>query len=291
MKVNRQFTIRLFTPILVPGFLILVIFLVCLFANVVAPYGMSEQRLSESLASPSASHWMGTDKMGRDIFSRILYGGRVTFLSAFAVVGFALLIGVPLGLIAGYFQGFVDSMIGRACDILVAFPSLLLALVFVAAFGRGQGNAIFALGFAFVPMTTRLVRSLTVVEKSKVYVEAAQSIGFSTPYILFHHILPNCISAIIVQAALDLGYAILSLAGLSFLGLGVQPPMADWGAMLDEGRSFLLNAPWLALAPGSVIVIVVWSINLFCDGVKEYLDPMQSLPDFKEWIEQNGPIA
>jgi peptide/nickel transport system permease protein len=156
--------------------------------------------------------------------------------------------------------------------------------VFVSGFGRGLNNAIIALGIVYVPMLMRLVRSLTLVEKNKTYVEAARSIGYTPARILFRHILPNCVSTITVELTLDMGYAILSLAALSFLGLGVQPPTADWGAMLDDGRNFLLQNPLLALAPGGVIVLTVLTLNLFSDGVQRYLDPTeQRLPSFARW--------
>ncbi len=280
MKTKTSVKIQL--SVKIGGIILAAIIISCLLAPVISPYNMSGQNLSEALSGPSKAHLLGTDKMGRDLLTRLLYGGRVTLVSALGVVGISALFGIPLGLLSGYYRGWMDTIIGRACDVLLAFPSLLLALVFVAALGRGLSSAIIALGVAFVPMLVRLVRSLTLVEINKTYVEAARSIGFSSPYIIFRHILPNCIPTILVQFALDIGYAILSLAGLSFLGLGVQPPTADWGAMLDEGRSFLLKAPRLALAPGVVIIIVVLTINIFCDGVQQYLDPAeQALPSFK----------
>jgi peptide/nickel transport system permease protein len=288
MKTSQVSNAKISSSVYVAGTLLIIIIAACLLAPVISPYGMSQQNLSESLSGISKAHWLGTDKMGRDLLTRILYGGRVTLLCSVGIVGLSAIIGIPLGLFSGYFGGTVDAIIGRACDILIAFPSLLLALVFVAALGRGLRSAVIALGIAFVPMLVRLVRSLMLVEKNKTYVEAARSIGFPSFRIIFRHILPNCAQTILVQFALDLGYAILSLAGLSFLGLGVQPPTADWGAMLDEGRSFLLKAPRLALAPGAVIVIVVLLINIFCDGVMQYMDPSeQILPTFKRFKRSN----
>lgn len=266
------------------GALLALIIIACAAAPLIAPYGMSEQNLKDSLENPSAKHLLGTDKMGRDLFTRILYGGRVTLISAVSVVMLSAVIGIPLGLISGYFGGVLDAIVSRFCDMLIAFPSLLLALVLVFTFGRGLRGAVVAMGIAFVPMLVRVVRSLTLVEKNKTYVEAARSIGFSPMYIIFRHIFPNCVTTIAVQFALDLGYAILSLAGLSFLGLGAQPPTADWGAMLSEGRDFLLPAPWLALCPGFVIVLSVLCINTLCDGIQQYLDPAQQpLPSFSRY--------
>jgi peptide/nickel transport system permease protein len=258
--------------------------LCCVFAPVLAPYGESEQDLSASLAPPSAQNILGADKMGRDLFSRLLYGGRVTLLSALGVVALSVAIGVPLGLFAAFYGGKFDSIVGRCCDVLLSFPSLLLAFLFVAALGRGITNAVIALGIVYVPMLTRLARSLTLVEKNKTYVEAAESVGFSRPYILFRHILPNCVYTMLVQLTLDLAYAILDLAALSFIGLGVSPPTADWGAMLQEGRNFLLQSPLLALAPGAAIVITVISLNIFSDCITQYLDPQsRSLSSFEKF--------
>jgi len=270
-------------PFLISGALLLLIVLCCVCAPLLAPYGESEQNLSASLAPPSLTNLLGADKMGRDLFSRLLYGGRVTLLSALAVVAISVIIGVPLGLFSGFYGGKFDSIVGRCCDVLLSFPSLLLAFLFVAALGRGITNAVLALGIVYVPMITRLTRSLTLVEKTKTYVEAAESAGFSRPYILFRHILPNCVYTILVQLTLDLAYAILDLAALSFIGLGVSPPTADWGAMLQEGRNFLLQSPLLALAPGAAIVITVISLNIFSDCITQYLDPQgRVLPSFEK---------
>ncbi|MDR0583774.1 MAG: ABC transporter permease [Treponema sp.] len=270
-------------PMLVSGFILLAIILCCVFAPILAPYTESAQDLSSSLSPPSPRHILGADKIGRDLYSRLLYGGRVTLLSALGVVLLSVVIAVPLGLFSGYYGGRFDSIVGRFCDVLLSFPSLLLAFIFVAALGRGITNAVVALGIVYVPMLTRLVRSLTLIEKTKTYVEAAESIGFSRLYIMFRHIFPNCVDTVMVQLTLDLAYAVLDLAALSFLGLGVRPPTADWGAMLDEGRNFLLQSPLLALAPGAAIVITVVSLNIFCDCVSQYMDPQgRALPSFEK---------
>ena len=284
LRTKRRKEGRLFTSTVIAALLILggIIF-ACALAPVLAPYEPTRQNLADSLALPSARHLLGADKVGRDLLTRLLYGGRTTLLSAIGVVAVSVFIGVPLGLWSGYYGGFVDSLIGRCCDVLLSFPSLLLAFVFVAGFGRGIGNAILALGIVYVPMITRLVRSLTLVEKQKTYVEACLSIGYSDARVIFLHIFPNCVSTVLVQLTLDLAYAILDLASLSFLGLGVQPPVADWGAMLDEGRNFLLQNPLLALAPGLAIILTVVSLNLFSDGIHQYIEPSQrELPAFEE---------
>lgn len=273
-----------FTPSMILALAVLVVILLCcVFAPVVAPYSPTAQNTAHSLAGPSAEHLLGADKLGRDLFTRLLYGGRITLTAAVGVVALSALIGIPLGLLSGYYGKKVDAIIGRVCDVLLAFPSLLLAFVFVAAFGKGIRNSIIALGIVYVPMLTRLVRSLTLVEKNKTYVEAATSIGYSDKRIMFRHILPNCMSTVTVQVTLDMAYAILDLAALSFLGLGVQPPTADWGAMLEEGRNFLLQNPMLALCPGIAIVIIVVALNIFSDGLHQYFEPIQrKLPSFKQ---------
>ena len=172
----------------------------------------------------------------------------------------------------------------RVCDVVLSFPSLLLAFIFVAGLGRNTFNAVLALGIVYVPMLTRLTRSLTLVEKNKVYVAACDSLGYSDVRIMYRHILPNCISTILVQITLDIAYAILDMAALSFLGLGTQPPQADWGSMLDEGRAVLLMNPLLSLIPGLVIVVVVVSLNIFSDGLHQYLDQSQTaLPSFRKY--------
>jgi len=291
-KTPRKTEGHLFTPaFLISGILLFLIIFSCALAPVLAPYGESEQELSASLAPPSSEHLLGADKMGRDLFSRLLYGGRVTLVSALGVVILSLIIGLPLGLFSGFYGGKFDSVVCRCCDVLLSFPSLLLAFLFVAALGRGITSAVTALGIVYVPMITRLIRSLTLVEKNKTYVEAVESIGFSRPYILFRHILPNCVYTMLVQLTLDLAYAILDLAALSFIGLGVSPPTADWGAMLQEGRNFLLQSPLLALAPGAAIVLTVISLNIFSDCITQYLDPQaRVIPTFEKIENRRKPI-
>ena len=292
-KQGTMFTV----PFVISLIILVVIIGSCVLAPLIAPYSPTEQDLSSSLVQPSSAHLLGTDKVGRDLLTRLFYGGRTTLLGALGVVLFSVLLGVPLGLVSGYYGGKADAVIGRLCDVVLSFPSLLLAFIFVAGFGRGLNNAIVALGIVYVPMLIRLVRSLTLVEKNKTYVEAAQSIGYSDFRVMFRHILPNCISTVTVQITLDLAYAILDLAALSFLGLGVQPPTADWGAMLDEGRNFLLQNPLLALAPGGAIVVTVVALNILSDGIHQYLEPLQrKLPSFKklakrEANEQKGAVC
>ncbi|UZQ50713.1 ABC transporter permease [Clostridium kluyveri] len=281
---------RLFTPAVVISFLVLIVIITsAILAPLIAPYDPNKIDLSLSLQNPSHLHILGTDKTGRDIFSRMIFGARTTLLSAVYVVLISVVIGIPCGLICGYYGGKIDVLIMRIWDVILSFPSLLLAFIFVASFGRGMGNAIVAIGIIYIPMISRLTRSLTLVEKNKTYVEAAQSIGCSSRRILFVHILPNCIPTLLSELTLDLGYAMLDLAALSFLGLGVQPPTSDWGAMLEEAREFIQNKPIPAVAPGIAIIITVVSINVLSDGVQMYLNQSQrKLPSFKEFRKLAG---
>jgi peptide/nickel transport system permease protein len=254
------------------GILITAIVLASALAPIAAPYDPDKQDLSASLARPSAAHVLGTDKLGRDLASRLAYGGRTTLLSALLVVALSTAVGTALGLAAGYKGGTFDSLLSRAFDVLLAFPALLLALVVAAALGRGIENAIASLSVVYVPMITRLMRSACLVERKLPYVEAGKALGYSSARIMFRHILPNVAPLLLVQVAIDFGYSILDLAALSFLGLGVQPPVSDWGAMLAESRDTLLIAPRLALAPGLAIMIVVVSFNLLGDALRERLE-------------------
>ena len=276
---------KLFTPAVTVAFVILVVIVAaCALAPLIAPYDPDVNDLYNRLAMPSAEHLFGCDQNGRDLFSRVLFGGRTALLSAIGVVAISMIVGIPLGLASGYYGGFVDTAIMRVCDVVLSFPSLLLAFIFVAGLGRNTFNAVLALGIVYVPMLTRLTRSLTLVEKNKVYVAACDSLGYSDVRIMYRHILPNCISTILVQITLDIAYAILDMAALSFLGLGTQPPQADWGSMLDEGRAVLLINPLLSLIPGLVIVVVVVSLNIFSDGLHQYLDQSQTaLPSFRKY--------
>jgi peptide/nickel transport system permease protein len=246
--------------------------LAAIFAPIAAPYDPDAQELSATLAPPSQAHVLGTDRLGRDLASRLAYGGRTTLLSALLVVALSTCAGTALGLVAGYRGGWLDTLLSRAFDVLLAFPALLLALVVAAALGRGVENAIASLSAVYVPMIARLVRSACLVERKLPYVEAGRALGFSGARIMFRHILPNVLPLLLVQAAIDFGYSILDLAAMSFLGLGVQPPVSDWGAMLAEARDSLLLAPRLALAPGLAIMAAVVSFNLLGDALRERLE-------------------
>jgi len=233
------------------------------------------QNLSQSLVPPSPEHILGTDKLGRDVWSRIVYGAAPTLLGALVVVLISGVIGIPLGLVAGYKGGKTESVIMRILDALLAFPALLLAILVVATFGRGLGTVVVALGVIYVPAMARLVRSVTLVHARLAYVDAGRALGYSDRRIMLRHILPNLVAAIVVQSSIDLAYAILDIAALSFLGLGQQPPDPDWGSMLADARSYLLQAPWPALSAGIAIMLAVISVNLVGDGLRAQLDPRE----------------
>lgn len=286
---KKKETGKLFTiPVSISLAVLIFIIFITVFASFLAPYDADAVDLLHVFEGPSAEHWLGTDQTGRDILSRILFGGRTTLLGALAVVGISIVIGVPLGLFSGYYGGKLDNVIMRITDIIISVPPLLLAFILVAAFGRGFDKAVLALGIIYVPMLSRLTRSLVLSEKNKTYVEAGKSIGFSNIYIVFMHILPNCISTLLVQLTLDVGSAILDLAAMSFLGLGVQAPQSDWGAMLEEGRIYLTSHPMQAIAPGIMMSITVIALNVFVDGVQRYLNPNdRKLPSYKKLVKMH----
>jgi peptide/nickel transport system permease protein len=211
--------------------------------------------------------------MGRDIFSRVIYGARTSLLIGFSVVSIALVIGLFLGLIAGYFGGKFDLLIMRITDIFLAFPPLLLALLIASTLGRGLMNAILALAISWWPWYTRLVRGMAISVKNRPYVEAAKAMGVADWKIMIRHILPNSVSPLIVQATMDIGSAILEAAALSFLGLGVQPPTPDWGLMISEGKNYFLNYWWYPVFPGLAIFVTVIAFNLLGDAIREVIDP------------------
>ena len=233
------------------------------------------QDLSNSLQLPGGEHLLGTDKLGRDVWARIIYGAQPTLLGALVVIVISGGIGIPLGLVAGYYGGRIDAAIMRVLDALLAFPALLLAILIVATFGRGLGTVVIALGLIYVPAMARLVRSVTIVQRSLSYVDAARVLGFSDGRVIFRHILPNLVAAVVVQSTIDLAYAILDIAALSFLGLGQQPPDPDWGSMLSDGRAYLLQNAWPAVSAGIAIMLTVVSFNLFGDGLRAQLDPRE----------------
>ena len=282
-EVGTLFTI----PVLISLGILAVILFCCLFAPLISPFGFHEQDLTSVLSKPDSAHPFGTDQVGRDVMTRLFYGGRTTIAGTLAIVLLSIMIGLPCGLLCGYYGGLFDNLFMRLCDIVLAFPPLILAFVLVSGFGRSMSNAIIALGIVYVPMLARLVRSLVMVEKNKMYVSALHSMCYSDWRIIFVHILPNCVPSIVVQLTLDIAYAVLDLAGMSFLGFGVQPPTADWGNMLNEGRAYFAQMPLLAMAPGLCIILLSVSVNIFSDGLYRYLEPRQrKLPSFKKYDKQ-----
>jgi peptide/nickel transport system permease protein len=272
------------TPMIIASAILLLIVFCALFGKLIAPYDPDKINLSSTYQSPTAAHWFGTDNIGRDQFSRMLCGAQSTILNALMVVLISVAVGVPVGLLCGFYSGIADNVVMRVWDILMSLPPLILAFVFVAVFGRGEYNAVLATGIVFIPMISKLARSLILTEKSQLYVEAARSMGYSDMRIIFIHILPNCVSTLLSELTLDLGYAILSLATLSYLGFGVSPPASDWGSILQSGMSMLFRAPMVALAPGAAIVLTVVSLNVVSDCIQMYLDPNQrKLPSFRRF--------
>jgi len=254
------------------AFLLLVVF-VAIFAPLVAQLSPIAQDYTAIRKGPSLAHWFGTDELGRDIFSRIAYGARASMLAGVISVSIALVIGVPLGVAAGYLGGWVDLVISRIVDAMLAIPFLILAIALAAFLGPSLSNAMIAIGVTAAPLFIRLTRGQVIAVKSEDYVEAARSIGNRHFRVAFRHILPNVLPALIVQATLTLAAAITSEASLSFLGLGQQPPSPSWGSMLNTAQRSLSNAPWIAVWPGMMIFLTVLSFNLLGDGLRDALDP------------------
>ena len=225
------------------------------------------------LQAPSLEHLMGTDELGRDIFSRVVYGARVSLSAALAAVGLSLIIGIPLGAIAGSFGGWVDNLIMRSTDVFLSFPPLLLAIAMVAVMGSSLNNAILAIALSWWPWYTRLIRGQAISVKERKFVQAAETIGTGRMKIIFKHIIPNCISPVIVQASMDIGGVILTVASLSFLGLGAQLPTPEWGLMISMGRRFFPDSWWYCIFPGLAIFVTVLCFNLLGDAIREILDP------------------
>jgi len=256
--------------------IILSLVVIAIISPIIAPFPYhiyGEINPQDKLLQPSRVYLFGTDEMGRDLFSRVLYGTRISLLASLIAVVMGLLIGVPLGLMAGYYSGFIDEIIMRIVDMFLSFPPLLLAMAIAAFLGPSLQNAILALIIAWWPWYTRLIRGQVVSIKEKEFVRAANAIGTPSWQIMYKHILPNCISPVIVQASMDLGGIILTLAALSFLGLGAQSPTSEWGLMLTTSRKYFLNAWWYSIFPGIAIFITVLSFNLLGDGLREILDP------------------
>jgi peptide/nickel transport system permease protein len=244
-----------------------------IFAPLIAPFDPYTTDLTATYAPPSWGHPFGTDHVGRDIFSRVIYGARIAFAITVLVVLFELAVSVPLALVSSYIGGTFDEVVMRIMDMIISVPHLLLAIVIVALMGPGMRNAIIAISISYMPMLARLVRSVALSIKEEPFIEACHVLRFKSVRIVFVHILPNIVSVIIVQLSLDLGYALIDMASLSFIGLGVQPPQASWGAMLSLGKSYLLRSPWMVIFPGICIALLVFGFNLFGIGLGDILNP------------------
>ena len=252
---------------------VLAIVLVAVLAPWIAPYDPLEASLRESLKPPSDAHWLGTDKLGRDLLSRILYGSRISLVMALSMVTVVCAVGTLLGAVAGYVGGKTDSLIMRISDITIAFPSMILAIAVVGMMGPNLFNTVVALSVVSWTKYARLSRSLTLKIIKSDYIAAAVVTGSRRFYIMRRYVLPNVLPTMIVTAAMDIGTTMLELAGLSFLGFGAQPPTPEWGVMLNEGRIYLQTAPWLMIYPGLAILVVVSAFNLLGDGLRDILDP------------------
>lgn len=253
--------------------IIVILFLTALFADFIAPYSYDEQDLLNMFQTPSAKHLFGTDEFGRDIFSRVVYGSRISLEVGFIAVGISLIIGGLIGAIAGYYGGRFENVLMRAMDILLAIPEILLAIAIVAALGPSISNLMIAVGISSIPGYARLVRASVLTIREQEFIEAAKAVGSSDLRIIFKHILPNCMAPIIVQATIGVAIAILTAAGLSFIGLGIQPPTPEWGSMLSGGRSYIRDYPHMTLYPGLAIMVTIFALNLLGDGLRDALDP------------------
>jgi len=253
--------------------IVLVVVVAAVFGPAVAPFDPATQEMALRLDGPTGLHWFGLDELGRDIFTRVLYGARISLLVGIVVVGVSATVGIAMGAIAGYFGGRVDETISRVIDILLAFPGLLLAIALVAVLGPSLTNVVMALTLIGWVGYARLVRGQVLRAREFEFVQAARALGATTPRILLRHVIPTTLPAVTVQATLGMGAAILNEASLSFLGLGVQPPTPSWGTMLNYGRGHLLDAPHLTIFPGVAIAVLVLGFNFLGDGLRDALDP------------------
>ena len=257
-------------------FFILFLAVIAVISYQIVPYGINEYDYSAIMKGPSAAHWFGTDEFGRDLFSRILCGTRISLSVGLLSVTIGAVTGTVLGLLAGYYGGILDSMIMRICDVLLAFPGIILAIAIVAILGSGLYNVIIAVAVFSIPTFARLVRSTTLALKGSVFVQAAHNLGANDVRILFRHILPGAVPNIIVQYTMSIGNSILTASSLSFLGLGAQPPTPEWGLLLSNGRNYMMTSWHITLFPGIAIFLTVLAFNLLGDGLRDALDPKLS---------------
>lgn len=270
----RRFHQRLFAnPVVTVSFIFLIgVILIAGFADQVAPFDPLRGNLRMRLSPPSAEHWLGTDQQGRDMLSRVIAGSRVALLVGFFSVGIGLLIGGFLGVVSGYFGGWLDVLIMRGMDVILAFPWLLLVIAVVSLLGPSLMNAMLAIGITFIPQYARMLRSVVLTTREQEFVQAAIALGASHARTLFLHVTPFTLAQTIVLSTISLGKAILAEAGLSFLGLGVQPPTPSWGTMIAVGQDYLMTHPYLSIIPGITVMVVVIALNLFGDGLRDALD-------------------
>ncbi len=272
----RVWTALLRNPLAVVGALIvLVLVVMAVFAPLIAPYSPVGQDLANRLMPPSAEHWMGTDELGRDIYSRVVYGARITLLIVTMVAVIAAPIGLVVGAVSGYFGGWVDRVLMGVTDIFLSMPKLILALAFVAALGPGIENAIIAIAITAWPVYARIARAETITFRDSEFISAVRLQGASATRVILRHVLPLCASSTIVRVTLDMAGIILTAAGLGFLGLGAQPPLPEWGAMISRGRNFILDQWWVATMPGFAIILVSLGFCFLGDGLRDVLDPKQ----------------
>jgi peptide/nickel transport system permease protein len=263
-------------PITVAGTLIiLALLLIAAAAPLLATHDPYNQILAERLLPPSADYWFGSDNLGRDIYSRVIYGSRLTLMIAVLVAVISGPLGLLVGVLAGYLGGLVDEILMRVADIFLAFPKLILAIAFAAALGAGLENAILAIAIANWPGYARLARAETLAVRNSDYIQAIRVLGASPARIMLMHVTPMCLSTLIVRVSLDMGAIILIAAGLGFLGLGAQPPSPEWGLMVSDGRNYIVDQWWVSTLPGTAILIVVLGFNLVGDGLRDILDPHQ----------------
>ncbi len=256
------------------GLLVILLLILCaIFADVIAPYGIDDQDLSRRFIRPCKEFPMGTDNFGRDIFSRIIYGTRISLRVGLFATAISAVAGTILGAVSGYYGKTIDNVIMRVVDVMLAIPSILLAISIAAALGPGLRNVMIAISIGSIPSFARMVRASALTVKEQEYIEAARSIGAGDLRIITRHILPNCMAPIIVQATMGVAGAILSTSGLSFIGLGISPPTPEWGAMLSAGRQYIRDAGYIVLFPGLVIMVTTLAINLLGDGLRDALDP------------------
>jgi peptide/nickel transport system permease protein len=262
---------RVPTSLLIGGSLVFVFIMLAIIGPYITPYPFDQFHFADRLAPPSAEFWLGTDRYGRDIFSRVIHGTQLTVTMAGTGTIIGVAIGLIIGLCSGYIGGWFDEILMRVTDIVMSFPALLLAMLVVAALGSNEVNAVLSIGIVFIPKVARVVRSATLGLRNVQFVEAAEVRGESNSYIIFREILPNVWPPVIVETCIRLSYAVLLVVSLSYLGLGAQPPAPDWGLMIAKERAFLVSAPWVVFAPAGAIVLLIIAVNLLGDGMREYL--------------------